>query len=444
MRIGVIGAGYVGLVTSAVFADLGNHVLCHDKDEGRIEMLKGGVLPIYEPGLEEMIQRNMKEGRLEFVTDLEKVVDHGLVIFIAVGTPSLENGNTDLQQVEETARGIAAVLKEYRIIVNKSTVPVGTGDVVRRIIEAERLRPVAFDVVSNPEFLREGSAIQDALNPDRIIIGAPNPQVAMVVVELYTTLGCPILVTDVPTAEIIKYASNTFLAMKISFINVLADLCEATGADVENVRKGIGLDHRIGPHFLSAGIGYGGSCFPKDVKSLIHTTQRFGLNAELFIATDKINEERTVRFCARIENVLRGLAGRDIAVLGLSFKPDTDDLRESRALKIIRRLHDAGARVRVYDPVAIPKARNMIGDAVIFAESPYDAARGADAVVVATEWREFRQLDLEHLRQVMRGPYLFDGRNIYNPERVAAAGFIYYPVGRRVVMPKGRDVKEAQ
>ena len=430
MRIGVIGAGYVGLVTAAVFADLGNHVLCHDKDDARIRMLEKGELPIYEPGLEEMVQRNMSEGRLEFTRDLARLVDHAFVIFIAVGTPSLDDGDTDLRQIEEVARNIALVMKEYRIIVNKSTVPVGTGDVVRRIIEQHQPTPVAFDVVSNPEFLREGSAVQDALNPDRIIIGAPNQQVAMAVVELYTSLGRPILVTDVPTAEIIKYASNTFLAMKISFINSIADLCEVTGADVTMVSKGLGMDHRIGPHFLGAGVGYGGSCFPKDVKSLIHTAERLGVNAGLYRAADAINDERVPRFCERMKAALGGFQGRVVAVLGLSFKPDTDDLRESRALEIVRYLARAGAQVRVYDPVAMKKARPLIGNLAQFAASPYEAAENADAVAVVTEWREFRQLDLERLRNAMRRPYLFDGRNIYHPDWMARAGFYYYSVGR--------------
>ena len=435
MRIGVIGAGYVGLVTAAVFADLGNDVICHDKDRDRIQWLQAGKMPFYEPGLEEMVKRNVRENRLEFTGDLERLVDHAFVIFIAVGTPSRDNGETDLSQIEEAARGIARYMKEYKIIVNKSTVPVGTGDIVRQIIEQHQIHKTAFDVVSNPEFLREGSAIQDALNPDRIVIGAPNQQVAMVLVELYTTLGRPILVTDVATAEIIKYASNAFLAMKISFINSIADLCEASGADVTMVARGMGMDHRIGPYFLGAGLGYGGSCFPKDVQSLIHTAGRFGVNNALFEAADTINRERVPRFVGVMEKNLGTLKDATIGVLGLSFKPDTDDLRESKAIELVRLLLDKGARVRVYDPVAIPKARQILQDRVFYAETPYEAAENADAVAMVTEWREFRQLDLERLASVMARPYLFDGRNIYNPAWVTRYGLIYYGVGRGLYQP---------
>ncbi|MCS7312309.1 MAG: UDP-glucose/GDP-mannose dehydrogenase family protein, partial [Acidobacteria bacterium] len=402
MRIGVIGAGYVGLVTAAVFADLGNDVVGYDKDEARIVMLQRSELPFYEPGLEEMVRRNQAEGRLRFTTDVAEMVDFARVIFIAVGTPPDATGDTDLRQVEEAARAIAGHMKDYKVIVNKSTVPVGTGDLVRQIIETHQRKQVPFDVVSNPEFLREGSAIQDMLNPDRIVIGAPSQQVAMTVMELYAPLGRPILVTDIATAEIIKYASNAFLAMKISFINAIADLCEMTGADVEMVARGIGMDHRIGPHFLGAGLGYGGSCFPKDVLALIHTARRYGVDASIFEATDRINRSRVERFVRKMETVLEGLAGKTIGILGLSFKPDTDDLREARSLELIRRLLDADARVQVYDPVAIPRVRPILGETVGYSRNAYEAAQGAHALAIVTEWREFRQIDLERVRTLMR------------------------------------------
>lgn len=435
MRIGVIGAGYVGLVTAAVFADLGNDVVGYDKDEARIAILQRSELPFYEPGLEEMVRRNQAEGRLRFTTDVAEMVGFARVIFIAVGTPPDATGDTDLRQVEEAARAIARHMKDYKVIVNKSTVPVGTGDLVRQIIETHQTERVPFDVVSNPEFLREGSAIQDMLNPDRIVIGAPSQQVAMTVMELYAPLGRPILVTDIATAEIIKYASNAFLAMKISFINTIADLCEMTGADVEMVARGIGMDHRIGPHFLGAGLGYGGSCFPKDVLALIHTARRYGVDASLFEATDRVNRSRVERFVRKMKTVLEGLAGKTIGVLGLSFKPDTDDLREARSLELIRRLLDAGARVQVYDPVAMPRVRPILGDAVEYSRNAYEAAQDAHALAIVTEWREFRQIDLERVRTLMHQPYIFDGRNIYHPERMARLGFYYYAVGRRFIPP---------
>ena len=436
MQIGVIGAGYVGLVTAAVFADLGNDVVCHDRDESRIRMLQQGQMPFYEPGLQEMVIRNMRDHRLRFTTSVDEMVDFARVIFIAVGTPADDDGDTDLSQVKSAARAIGQHMKEYKIIVNKSTAPVGTGDLVRQIIAAHQPRPVPFDVVSNPEFLREGSAIQDMLNPDRIVIGAPSRQVAMTVMELYAPLGRPILVTDVQTAEIIKYASNAFLALKISFINAIADLCEATQADIEMVARGIGLDHRIGPHFLRAGLGYGGSCSPKDVQSLIHTARRYRVDDGLFVAAHRINRVRVERFVQRMDHTLNGLTGKAIGVWGLSFKPDTDDLRESRAIELVQRLLDAGATVRVYDPVAVSRARTVLGDTVVYCTSAYEAAEDVDALAIATEWREFRQVDFDRLRQRMRRPVIFDGRNMYDPERMARMGFYYYSIGRPMVPPE--------
>src|SRR5215831_6201358 len=343
MNVAVVGTGYVGLVTGAVFADLGNDVVCIDKDAAKIEGLRAGRMPIYEPGLEELVARNVADGRLEFTTALADAVHRSDIIFIAVGTPPKATGESDLTAVEEVARGIAESLDRYKVIVNKSTVPVGTGDLVRNIIERNRRRPVNFDVVSNPEFLREGSAIEDTLRPDRIVIGAPNQQVAMTLLELYAPLERPMIITDVHSAEIIKYASNSFLATKISFINEIANVCEVAGGDVTQVMKGMGLDPRIGPAFLQAGLGYGGSCFPKDTDSLVQTSAALGYEFRTLRAVIDVNRERVQRFITLIRKVLDPLEDRVIAVLGLAFKPKTDDMREARSVELISRLVDAGA-----------------------------------------------------------------------------------------------------
>jgi len=435
MNICVVGTGYVGLVTGAVFADLGNDVVCVDNDAAKIEGLKRGVVPIYEPGLEEMVDRNTADGRLAFTTDLEEAVRRSEIVFIAVSTPAKSNGESDLSAVEEVARGIARVLDRYKVIVNKSTVPVGTGDLVRRIIEAHRPRPVEFDVVSNPEFLREGSAIEDTLRPDRIVIGAPSQSVAMLLLELYAPLGRPMIITDVQSAEMIKYASNAFLATKISFINAIADLCELASADVGQVVKGMGLDPRIGPAFLQAGLGYGGSCFPKDTDSLIQTAAQLGYDFRLLRAVVEINRERTVRFVELIEKVLSPLPDRVIAVLGLAFKPNTDDMREARSIEVVRLLLERGARIQAYDPVAMANAQRILPPEVRYCPSSYEAAEGADALAVVTEWNEFKLLNLERIRRAMRRPLVFDGRNLYEPERMRRLGFEYYSIGRRPVSP---------
>ncbi len=433
MNVSVIGTGYVGLVTGAVFASLGNDVIGVDKVEEKIRMLEGGKCPIYEPGLDEMIQRNREDRRISFTTDIDRAVRHATVIFIAVGTPALASGETDLTQVEEAARAIARSIDHYTIIVNKSTVPVGTGDFVRRVIEENRRRKVDFDVVSNPEFLREGSAIQDCLAPDRIVIGAPAQSVATPLLELYAPLERPIIITDVESAEMIKYASNAFLAAKISFMNALADLCERTGADISLVAKGMGLDSRIGPAFLQAGLGFGGSCFPKDTLSLIQTCKRYNEPNKLLEAVVEINDARVERFCRRIEERLQPLEGKTVSLLGLAFKPNTDDLREARSLTIIRHLLDRGARLKAYDPVAMPGAKQIFadeGERIEFREGAYEVAEGADAVVIVTEWNEFKLLNLERLKKVMRTPIIFDGRNIYNPRRLHSLGFEYFSIGR--------------
>jgi len=429
MNICVIGTGYVGLVTGCVFADLGNEVICVDKNEDKVAMLRRGEMPIYEPGLEEMVARNVADKRLVFTSDLEDGVAKSEVVFICVGTPPKENGDPDMSYIEEAAKGVARALNRYKVIVNKSTVPVGTGDRVREIVEMNRRREVDFDVVSNPEFLREGSAITDTLNPDRIVIGAPNQIVAMKILELYAPLERPMLITDVASAEMIKYASNAFLATKISFINAIANICDEAGADVTQVMKGMGYDQRIGAAFLQAGLGYGGSCFPKDSSALIQTAGRFGYDFKLLKAVVEVNKDQAMRFMDRMEKVLGTFEGKSIGVLGLAFKPNTDDMRDAKSLEIIERLLASGATVLAYDPIAIEKTRELIPN-ITYTENAYDAACGVDAVIVVTEWNEFKFLNMERLKEAMNGNVLFDGRNIYDPIRMRRLGFDYHSIGR--------------
>jgi UDPglucose 6-dehydrogenase len=434
MNICVVGTGYVGLVTGAVFSDLGNDVVCVDNDQAKIEALRAGQMPIYEPGLEEMVIRNKDDGRLTFTTDLAAAVRQSDVIFIAVGTPPKETGETDLAHVEAVAAAIGRAMDRYKVVVNKSTVPVGTGEFVREVITKHQPRPIDFDVVSNPEFLREGSAIEDTLRPDRIVIGAPNQQVAMTLVELYAPLERPMIITDLPSAEVIKYASNAFLAAKISFINAIANICETAGADVSQVMKGMGLDSRIGMQFLQAGLGYGGSCFPKDVDSLIHTAARFGYDFKLLRSVVEINRERAAHLVEMMRKAMGPLEDRTIAVLGLAFKPNTDDMREAKSLEVVRLLHAAGAQLRAYDPVAMDNARPMMPEGVVFCESAYEAAAGADGVALLTEWNEFKYLNLDRLGGLLRRRVIFDARNLYEPERMRRLGFEYYSIGRKPVL----------
>jgi UDPglucose 6-dehydrogenase len=435
MNICVVGTGYVGLVTGAVFADLGNDVVCVDNDAAKITELIAGQMPIYEPGLEEMVSRNLADGRLAFTTDLTAAVRRAVIVFITVGTPPKADGQADLSAVESVARGIGQAMERYTVVVNKSTVPVGTGEFVREVIERHQAQPVPFDVISNPEFLREGSAIEDTLRPDRIVIGAPTQQVAMSLLELYAPLERPMIITDVPSAEMIKYASNAFLSTKISFINAIANVCELAGADVTHVMKGMGLDARIGSAFLSAGLGFGGSCFPKDTDSLVHTAAALGYDFSLLQHVVEINRERAGHFVDIIAKALGPLDGRVIAVLGLAFKPNTDDMREAKSVEVIDGLLKLGGVVRTYDPVAMPNARRTLPASVAFCESPYEAAAGADAVALVTEWNEFKFLDLERLRGMMRRPVIFDGRNLWQPDRMRRLGFEYYSIGRKPVLP---------
>jgi len=435
MNICVVGTGYVGLVTGAVFADLGNDVVCVDNDRAKIDALKAGRMPIYEPGLEEMVARNVEDRRLSFTTDLGAGIRHGDVIFIAVGTPPKESGETDLSHVEAVAAEIGRSMDRYKVVVNKSTAPVGTGELVREVIARHQPRTVEFDVVSNPEFLREGSAIEDTLRPDRIVIGAPTHQVAMTLVELYAPIERPMIITDLPSAEVIKYASNAFLAAKISFINAIANICEAAGADVSQVMKGMGLDRRIGGAFLQAGLGYGGSCFPKDVDSLIHTAGRLGYDFKLLRSVAEINRERAAHLVETVAKALGPLDDKTVAVLGLAFKPNTDDMREAKSVEVVQLLHAAGARIRAYDPAAMDNAKRLLPASVTFSDSPYEAAEGAHAVVLVTEWNEFKYLNLERLRGLLKRPVIFDGRNLWEPERMRRLGFEYYSVGRKPVLP---------
>jgi UDPglucose 6-dehydrogenase len=418
------------LVTGTCFADLGNRVVCLDIQEERIANLKKGILPIYEPGLEEMVARNVKAGRLSFTTSYAEGIQHAEFVFIAVGTPSDVDGEADLQYVRAAAESVAEVMDHSLILVNKSTVPVGTGDWVADIIKAKQKTPVPFSVVSCPEFLREGSAITDFMNPDRIVLGSLDREAAERVAHLHLPLRTTLVVTDLRTAEMIKYASNAFLATKISFINEIATICEALGADVKEVAAGMGFDKRIGRHFLDAGLGWGGSCFPKDVKALAHMALEKGRHPQLLRAVMDINADQRREVVAKLKNVLGDLHGKTVALLGLAFKPNTDDMRDAPSTDIAAMLLSKGAVVRGYDPVAMNVAARVLPSAIRLAKDPYDCAHDADAVIIVTEWNEFKQLDLAQLKQVMRQPVIIDARNIYEPAMVKAMGFTYRGIGR--------------
>jgi len=433
MRIAMIGTGYVGLVSGACFADFGHHVTCVDKDERKIEALRKGQIPIYEPDLDRMVEDNVRGGRLDFATDLAAPVAAADAVFIAVGTPSRRgDGHADLTYVYAAAREIAAALDGFTVVVTKSTVPVGTGDEVERIIR--ETRPDAdIAVVSNPEFLREGAAIQDFKHPDRIVVGATDERARHVMAEVYRPLylnQAPILYTGRRTAELIKYAANAFLATKITFINEVADLCEKVGADVQEVARGIGLDNRIGSKFLHAGPGFGGSCFPKDTLALIKTGQDFAAPLRIVETVAAVNDQRKRAMARKVSGALGGnLRGKLIAVLGLTFKPNTDDLREAPSIPLITALQDMGAKVRAYDPVGMRHAQAEF-PGVTFADGPYACAEGADALVIVTEWEQFRALDLDRIKSVMRQPVVVDLRNVYRPAEMAELGFVYDSVGR--------------
>jgi len=433
MRVAMIGTGYVGLVSGACFADFGHHVTCVDKEAGKIDSLKLGEIPIYEPDLERLVTTNVREGRLDFSTELAAPVSEAEAVFIAVGTPSRRgDGHADLSYVYAAAREIAAALSGFTVVVTKSTVPVGTGDEVERIIR--EARPDAdVTVVSNPEFLREGAAIQDFKHPDRIVVGTNDERARKVLADLYRPLylnQAPILYTGRRTAELIKYAANAFLATKITFINEIADLCEKVGADVQEVARGIGLDNRIGGKFLHAGPGYGGSCFPKDTQALIKTAQDYEVPLRIVEAVVAVNDTRKRAMARKVSGAFGGvLRGKTIAVLGLTFKPNTDDMREAPSIPLITALQDMGAKVRVHDPEGMKQAKVVLPD-VVYCDGPYACAENADALVIVTEWEQFRALDLERLKDTMAAPIVVDLRNIYRPDEMAKLGFIYESVGR--------------
>ncbi len=428
-QICVIGVGYVGLVTGACFADLGNRVIALDVNEQRIENLKKGIMPIYEPGLEELVKRNVKAGRLSFTTSYKEAIKGTEFAFIAVGTPSGVNGEADLQYVASAARSIAETMDAPLVIINKSTVPVGTGDWVADIVKKSQPKPVNFSVVSCPEFLREGSAIGDFMNPHRTVLGSLDREAAEKVAQLHLPLRAPIMITDLRTAEMIKYASNAFLATKISFMNEIADICEALGADVKEVATGMGLDKRIGPLFLDAGLGWGGSCFPKDVLALAYMAEEEDLDPEILNAVTNVNYERRKLVRRHLEEMLGSVKGKTIGLLGLAFKPNTDDMRDAPSIDIAQELTAAGASVRGYDPVAMDVARGIL-PAVDMFDDPYKMAKGCEALVVVTEWNEFKQLDLEKIKSLLKKPVIYDGRNIYDPASMKGMGFTYRGVGR--------------
>jgi len=431
MKIAVIGAGYVGLVTGSCFADLGNDVVCIDNDTEKIKKLNSGVIPIYEPGLDNLVSINTLEGRLTFTDNIEQGISNSEVIFIAVGTPPKDDGSADLSAIENVAKHIGASLNSYKLIVEKSTVPVRTGEWLRGTIEKYNRNKIEFDVASNPEFLREGSAIQDFINPDRVVIGVNNEKAAQVLLKLYEPLNAPILVTDINSAEIIKHASNAFLSMKISFINAIANVCDLAGADVKKVAKGMGLDNRIGEGFLNAGIGFGGFCFPKDLDALIAISNKLGYDFNLLKEVRNINDKQKLTPIVKLKKLWPSLKDKEIAILGLAFKPNTDDMRLAPAIDIINVLLSEGSKVKAYDPVALENAKKIFRNgAITFSETPYDACLNADALIIVTEWNQFKYLDLLKVKNSMKDNILIDGRNIYDPHKVNKLGFRYFGVGR--------------
>jgi UDPglucose 6-dehydrogenase len=432
MHIAVIGTGYVGLVTGACFADFGMRVTCVDKDDGKIRSINSGQMPIYEPGLDALVAKNVREGRLEFSTDVRGTIERSLVVFLAVGTPPSGDGSADMSQIDEVAHEIARSLNGYKVIVTKSTVPVGAASRIKKIIEENKETPSRFSVAANPEFLREGAAINDFMRPDRVVIGCRDDEAVAILKDIYRPLyllETPFVVTTPESAEMIKYASNAFLATKVSFINEISQLCELLGADVHDVSKGMGMDVRIGSKFLHPGPGFGGSCFPKDAQALVALGRTVNYDVRIVEAALRVNEAQKNSILDRIRRLLPQLDGKTIAILGLAFKPETDDIREAPALKIIGDLMDAGARVRAYDPAAMDAARRLLTD-VEYCDDEYEAARGSDALVVVTEWNQFRRLDMDRLKQVMHEPNIVDLRNLYEPLAMRSAGFKYLAMGR--------------
>jgi len=432
MKITVVGSGYVGLVVGTCLSELGNDVICLDVDAEKIDKLNNGILPIYEPGLDELFKRNKREGRLIFTTNKEKAIRDSQVIFIAVGTPMGENHEADLRFVKAVAKDIGTYMEDYKVIVDKSTVPVGTAEMVKKTIKDAQKKDIEVDVVSNPEFLREGSAIKDFQNPDRVVIGSDSEKAKQIMDKIYRAVartGRPVLHTDIKSAELIKYASNAMLATRISFMNELSHLAEKAGADIKMVAKGMGLDTRIGSRFLQAGVGYGGSCFPKDVQALVQTMKQHGCNASILTAVEEVNQKQKLSLIPKIQKLVSDLKGKTIAVWGLAFKPKTDDMREAPAIMIINELQKLGAKIKVFDPVAEENAKKLLKD-VEYAPNPYSALEGADALIICTEWDEFRDLDKEKIKSLLKQPNIIDGRNIYDPKEMKELGFNYICVGR--------------
>jgi len=429
MKLCIIGSGHVGLVSGGCFAEIGHRVICVDSDKEKIDKLSNGIVPIYEPGLEELVEKGRNSGRLLFTVGLAEAVKDSDVIFVAVGTPARSDGKADLSYVEAVCREISGVMDGYKVIVEKSTVPVKTGEWVKRTMKMNS-NSVDFDVVSNPEFLREGTAVRDFMEPDRIVIGVESEKAEKVMREVYAPLSAPIVITDIESAEIIKHASNSFLALKISYINAIAEICELAGADIEKVAAGMGLDERIGASFLKAGAGYGGSCFPKDVSAFIDIAGELGYDFELLSAVEKINRVQRERIIRKLKDALWTLNNKTVGVLGLSFKPDTDDMREAPSVYIINELQKEGVNVKAYDPAAVENAGEILKD-VKYCEDAYKVAEEADAVLLLTEWKEFRELSLEKIKENMRSPVIIDGRNMYDPSEMKRLGFTYVSVGRK-------------
>lgn len=437
MKIAIVGTGYVGLVTGTCFAEMGTEVFCIDIDQNKIDKLKNGIIPIFEPGLDEMVERNHKAGRLNFTTDLSSILNEVDIVFSAVGTPPDEDGSADLKYVLDVARTIGQELNKYMVIVTKSTVPVGTAKLIKKTIQGELdkrgLTDLKFDVASNPEFLKEGAAITDFMQPDRVVVGVESDEAKQLMERLYkpfTLNNYRIIYTDIPSAEMIKYAANAMLATRISFMNDIANMCEIVGADINMVRKGIGADVRIGSKFLYAGCGYGGSCFPKDVKALIHTAENLGYEMKILEAVEEVNEfQKKILFEKLMKYYDNDIKGKTIAVWGLAFKPKTDDMREAPSLVIIDKILEAGGKVKAYDPVAMEEAKRILGDSITYAKDIYDATLEADAILMVTEWNEFRLPTWEVIKKTMKKPVVFDGRNIYNKQEMNEIGFDYFGIG---------------
>jgi UDPglucose 6-dehydrogenase len=429
MEIGMIGTGYVGLTTGACFAEIGHKVICVDNDKEKIKVLNQGKIPIYEPKLPELVLNNVKQKRLSFSSEIADAVKNSKVLFIAVGTPPKEAGEPDLSYVENVAREIGANMPDYRLIVEKSTVPVQTGKWVKTTIERYNPRKIPFDVASNPEFLREGSAVDDFLKPDRIVVGVETKKAEELMREIYAPLKAKILFTDIESAELIKHASNAFLSMKISFTNALSIICEKSGADIKKVTEGMGLDKRIGPDFLNAGIGYGGFCFPKDLMAFIRIARELGYDFNLLKEVQNINEEQKLRFVKKIEGLLWNLREKQIGILGLAFKPNTDDMRFAPSIDIIGYLKKEGASIKAYDPQAMERAKEIMPD-ITYCNSPYEVAENSECLAILTEWDEFRQLDLAKIKSLLKLPIVVDGRNVFDPKKMSEMGFIYRGVGR--------------